>query len=163
MSGRWTSFTTSSPRQEVAYPEHRRHAFPALPCGRSALHLSAQGDEGCLGEEPIRPRRAQVVAYDEAREDWLERIDAANLVRSMPRKASSQDNAACEGFFGRLKTEFFYPRDWRAFTVAQFVDEVDALADELGLSHAVASRVFAMAHAGIGDLQLTRRGQPCCD
>jgi len=22
--------------------------------------------------------------------------------------------------------EFFYPRDWRAFTVAQFIDEVDA-------------------------------------
>ena len=57
---------------------------------------------------------------------WLERIDAAKLVRSMSRKASSQDNAACEGFFGRLKTEFFYPRDWRAFTVAQFIDEVDA-------------------------------------
>jgi putative transposase len=30
---------------------------------------------------------------------WLERIDAAKLVRSMSRKASSQDNAACEGFF----------------------------------------------------------------
>ncbi|KMK64481.1 IS3 family transposase [Puniceibacterium sp. IMCC21224] len=57
---------------------------------------------------------------------WLERIDAAKLVRSMSRKASSQDNAACEGFFGRLKTEFFYPRDWRAFTAAQFIDEVDA-------------------------------------
>ena len=57
---------------------------------------------------------------------WLERIDAATLVRSMSRKASSQDNAACEGFFGRLKTEFFYPRDWRALTAAQFIDEVDA-------------------------------------
>lgn len=57
---------------------------------------------------------------------WLQRIDAAKLVRSMSRKASSQDNAACEGFFGRLKNEFFYPRDWRAFTVAQFIDEVDA-------------------------------------
>jgi len=57
---------------------------------------------------------------------WLERVDAAKLVRSMSRKARSQDNAACEGFFGRLKTEFFYPRDWRAFTAAQFIDEVDA-------------------------------------
>ncbi|WP_136686207.1 IS3 family transposase [Falsirhodobacter xinxiangensis] len=57
---------------------------------------------------------------------WLERINAAKLVRSMSRKASSQDNAACEGFFGRLKTEFFYPRDWRAYTVTQFIDEVDA-------------------------------------
>jgi transposase InsO family protein len=57
---------------------------------------------------------------------WLERIKATKLVRSMSRKASSQDNAACEGFFGRLKAEFFYPRDWRAFTAAQFFDEVDA-------------------------------------
>ena len=57
---------------------------------------------------------------------WLERVNAAGLVRSMSRKASSQDNAACEGFFGRLKNEFFYPRDWRAFTLAQFIDAVDA-------------------------------------
>ena len=56
---------------------------------------------------------------------WLERVNEAGLVRSMSRKASSQDNAACEGFFGRLKNEFFYPRDWRAFTLAQFIDAVD--------------------------------------
>lgn len=40
-------------------------------------------------------------------------------------KASSQDNAACEGFFGRLKMEFFYPRDWRGFSVEQFIGAVD--------------------------------------
>ena len=57
---------------------------------------------------------------------WLERVNAAGLFRSMSRKASSQDNAACESFFGRLKNEFFYPRDWRAFTLAQFIDAVDA-------------------------------------
>ncbi|MCH4814097.1 IS3 family transposase, partial [Halomonas neptunia] len=56
---------------------------------------------------------------------WLERVSEAKLVRSMSRKARSQDNAACEGFFGRLKTEFFYPRDWRAFTAEQFINEVD--------------------------------------
>lgn len=42
---------------------------------------------------------------------WLNRISNAQLVRSMSRKSSSQDNAACEGFFGRLKTELFYARD----------------------------------------------------
>jgi transposase InsO family protein len=57
---------------------------------------------------------------------WLERIDAAKLVRSMSRKAISQDNSVCEGFFGRLKTEFFYPRDWQAFTADQFIEEVHA-------------------------------------
>ncbi|SAL77950.1 integrase catalytic region [Caballeronia telluris] len=44
----------------------------------------------------------------------------------MSRKGCPPDNAACEGFFGRLKTELFYPRDWRATTVDQFIDVVDS-------------------------------------
>ncbi len=28
--------------------------------------------------------------------------------------------------FGRLKTEFFYPCEWKAITIEQFVAEVDA-------------------------------------
>jgi transposase InsO family protein len=43
---------------------------------------------------------------------WLSRITDANLIRSMSRKGCSPDNAPCEGFFGQLKTELFYPRDW---------------------------------------------------
>lgn len=57
---------------------------------------------------------------------WLSRIDDAKLVRSMSRKGCSPDNAACEGFFGRLKTELFYPRDWKAATVEQLIKEVDS-------------------------------------
>ncbi|WP_107676163.1 IS3 family transposase, partial [Agrobacterium sp. LAD9] len=57
---------------------------------------------------------------------WLTRISDAKLVRSMSRKGCSQDNAGCEGFFGRLKTELFYPRDWKTITIEQFVHEVDA-------------------------------------
>ncbi|WP_244306458.1 IS3 family transposase, partial [Paraburkholderia lacunae] len=30
------------------------------------------------------------------------------------------------GLFGRLKTELFYPRDWRATTVEQFIEAVDS-------------------------------------
>lgn len=56
---------------------------------------------------------------------WLKRVDAAKLIRSMSRKASSEDNAACEGFFGRLKTEFFYPRNWQNVSVGQFIQELD--------------------------------------
>lgn len=41
-------------------------------------------------------------------------------------KGGSQDNAACEGFCDRLKTELFYPRDWKAATVEQFIREVDS-------------------------------------
>lgn len=44
----------------------------------------------------------------------------------MSRKGYSQDNAACEGFFRRLKTELFYPHDWKAITIDQFAREVNA-------------------------------------
>ena len=47
---------------------------------------------------------------------WLTRISDAKLIRSMSRKGCSPNNAACEGFLGRLKTELFYPRDWQATT-----------------------------------------------
>lgn len=57
---------------------------------------------------------------------WLSRVGKANLIRSMSRKGCSPDNAACEGFFGRLKTELFYPRDWQKITVEQFMDILDS-------------------------------------
>ena len=50
----------------------------------------------------------------------------ANLVCSMARKGSSPDNAACEGFFGRLKTQLFYLRNWPAATTEQFIEAVDS-------------------------------------
>ena len=40
-------------------------------------------------------------------------------------KGCSPDNAACEGFFGRLKTELFYPRNWQDITIDQFIQIVD--------------------------------------
>jgi transposase InsO family protein/transposase-like protein len=57
---------------------------------------------------------------------WLSRIAEAQLVRSMSRKACSPDNAACEGFFGRLKNELFYSRDWLSTTIQEFVAALDA-------------------------------------
>ena len=57
---------------------------------------------------------------------WLSRMHKAKLIRSMSRKGCSPDNAACEGFFGRLKTELFYPRDWQTTTIEQFIQIVDA-------------------------------------
>jgi transposase InsO family protein/transposase-like protein len=57
---------------------------------------------------------------------WLTRMREANLIRSMSRKGCSPDNAACEGFFGRLKTELFYARDWLAIKTDQFIEAVDS-------------------------------------
>ena len=57
---------------------------------------------------------------------WLARIRDAKLIRSMSRKGSSPDNAACEGFFGRLKTELLYPRNWQNITIKNFIEIVDS-------------------------------------
>ncbi len=57
---------------------------------------------------------------------WLSRVRNAKLIRSMSRKGCSPDNAACEGFFGRLKTELFYPRNWQDITIDQFIQAVDS-------------------------------------
>lgn len=57
---------------------------------------------------------------------WISRMQAAGLTRSMSRKGCTPDNAACEGFFGRLKVEFFYPRDWRGVSIESFIAQLDA-------------------------------------
>ena len=56
---------------------------------------------------------------------WLSRMRDARLIRSMSRKGCSPVDAACEGSFGRLKTEMFYPNDWRSTTIEQFIDALD--------------------------------------
>lgn len=57
---------------------------------------------------------------------WLSRIADARLARSMSRKACSPDNAACEGFFGRMKTEMFYARNWLSTTIEDFIAELNS-------------------------------------
>ncbi|OWC51168.1 integrase [Escherichia coli] len=44
----------------------------------------------------------------------------------MSRKGCSPDNAACEDFFGRLKTEMYYERKWSGITPEKFMQHVDA-------------------------------------
>lgn len=56
---------------------------------------------------------------------WLTRMADARLVRSMSHKGYSPDNAACEGFFGRLKTELSSPHNWQSTTIEQFIRAVD--------------------------------------
>ena len=56
---------------------------------------------------------------------WIERTEAAGLTRSMSKKGCTPDNAACEGFFGRLKNEFFYGRMWAGVSIEEFMDRLD--------------------------------------
>ena len=56
---------------------------------------------------------------------WKGICASHGIVRSMSRKGRSPDNAACEGFFGNLKNEFFYGRDWRGVSQAEFIELLD--------------------------------------
>ena len=53
-------------------------------------------------------------------------MERYGLTRSMSAKDCSPDNAAAEGFFGRMKTESVYPEHWEKRTR----DEVLVLIDE---------------------------------
>jgi transposase InsO family protein len=57
---------------------------------------------------------------------WLSRIAEAKLVRSMSRRGCSPYSVACEDFFGRLKIEMFFQRDWLSTTINEFVAALDA-------------------------------------
>ena len=56
---------------------------------------------------------------------WIGICEGNGLTRSMSRKGCSPDNSACEGFFGRLKNEFFYHRDWSGVAVESFMELLD--------------------------------------
>lgn len=43
--------------------------------------------------------------------DWAAECGRLGVTRSLSRRGHSPDNAAMEGFFGRLKVEFFRGRD----------------------------------------------------
>lgn len=52
---------------------------------------------------------------------WIERMERYGYTRSMSRKGASSDNAACEGFFGRLKNEMFYGKNWQEISIDEFI------------------------------------------
>lgn len=57
---------------------------------------------------------------------WVEICRRHRLVRSMSRKGASCDNARMEGFFGLLKQEFFYSRDWEGEDAWSFMADLNA-------------------------------------
>ena len=56
---------------------------------------------------------------------WIALMEKFSFKRSMSKKGCSPDNSACEGFFGRLKNEFFYGRDWSGYTIEEFISALD--------------------------------------
>ena len=60
------------------------------------------------------------------RPGWIGICDENGLVRSMPGKGRSPDDARCEGFFGRLKIELLHGCDWTGVTIEEFMGMLDA-------------------------------------
>ena len=74
------------------------------------------------GEKPIvHSDRGAHYRWD----GWIERMNKAKLTRSMSKKGCSPDNSACEGFFGILKNEMFYERDWSDTSLEAFQHELE--------------------------------------
>lgn len=58
-------------------------------------------------------------------EGWIGICRRHGISRSMSRKGHSPDNARMEGFFGRLKMEFFDTGDWEGAGARAFAAELD--------------------------------------
>lgn len=57
--------------------------------------------------------------------EWIKLMEENSLVRSMSKKGCSPDNSACEGFFGRLKNEFYYHRNWENISAKEFMKQLN--------------------------------------
>ena len=55
---------------------------------------------------------------------WLNQRDASHERRAG--RPWSPDNSAMEGFFGRLKNEFFHHRDWSGVSIPEFCRMLDS-------------------------------------
>ena len=96
-----------------------RHGL--VPVSRSARRYSSYRGE--IGEAPvIHSDRGCHYRWDE----WIRICEEHGLIRSMSVKGCSPDNAAAEGFFGRLKNEFFYGRDWSGVGYEEFRERLSA-------------------------------------
>ena len=90
----------------------------ALANGMLADACSTLGD----GEKPIiHSDRGCHYRWPE----WIRICKDNNLTRSMSAKGCSPDNAAAEGFFGRLKQEFFHKRSFAGVSMGGFIDMLD--------------------------------------
>ena len=57
--------------------------------------------------------------------EWIRICKEHDLTRSMSAKGCSPDNAAAEGFFGRLKQEFFHKRSFAGVSMDEFIGMLD--------------------------------------
>lgn len=108
-------------------------AFDGAPVSwRIGRHPSKELSDGSLKDAIARKRTGShpIIHSDRGVHyripSWIKLCEEAGLTRSMSRKGCCADNSACEGFFGRLKTEFYYGRDWRGVNASEFMERLDS-------------------------------------
>jgi transposase InsO family protein len=89
------------------------------------------------------------------RKAYVDMLDNRECIQSMSKKGCSPDNAACEGFFGTLKTQFFYNNNYSGYTKEEFIYKLNDWIDWFNKSRAKQSlggmspvryRVYNMKH-----------------
>lgn len=76
-------------------------------------------------EEGERPRGHSDRGGHHRWPGWIGIRNDCGIVRSMSRKGHSLDSSRMEGFFGRLKVEFFCGRDWQGVAMDEFMGMLD--------------------------------------
>lgn len=126
----------SMPDRYAELHERVRAAFTATDgrYGYRRVHALLTREGGTVSEKVVRRLMRDQDHHPIVHSDrgghyrwpgWIERMEAAGLRRSMSKKGCSPDNAACEGFFGRLKNEFFYGRSWAGVSIEEFIRRLD--------------------------------------
>jgi transposase InsO family protein len=101
----WT--TSTSPNAEMASSMLEAAIRLARPSEMARLIIHS--DCGCHDRWP----------------GWISICEEAGIIRSMSRKGCSPDNSRMEGFFGTMKNEMFYGRDWEGVSLEELGKRID--------------------------------------
>lgn len=117
---------------ELKLPGFKACLSPLIDCHDGmpvAYRISAHPDDGLTAgmlEDALPTLSPGAVVHTDGGGNyrsrrWKALCEEHGIVRSMSRKATSPDNARAEGFFGTLKQEFFYAREWTGVSEKRFV------------------------------------------
>ena len=121
------------PTGEKVYLSPVIDCFDGMPVAWSVgLHPDARlANSSLLKACATRPEGARTLIHSDRGghyrwPGWIRICRENRVARSMSAKGCSPDNSACEGFFGRLKNEFFHHRDWEGVTRREFTERLEA-------------------------------------
>ena len=127
-----TDITEFSLRDGKVYLSHIIDLYDGCPINWKIGYHPDKGLTNSMLKElhDVIPKDAKPIIHSDRGchyriQDWIDMMEEYGYTRSMSRKGCSPDNAACEGFFGILKREFFHNHDWSNVTRECFIKELD--------------------------------------